>query len=650
MFLAAAWLAQGSAAAEPLKPAIERAVRAATFEIVVPKIAETDRIEYERPLPWDMVPFSIRNDPYYSIGTAFAIGRNEFVSASHVFASWVGSLYGQPLLRSAAGTIHEIDRVLKFSGHQDFVVFTLKDPPTVRPLQAATGPEMNSEVHAVGNALGDGIVIRSGLLTSETPEQEDGRWRWYRFSAAASPGNSGGPLVNGEGRVIGVIVAASPAENLNFALPIRHVLENPAGAARIEMRLNYQLPVMPFGVTDNLRLEIPLPLGLPELASRLLDGMNGHGDRVRDRYRSELADRLFPRSPTAARMMLQPYDARTPRIIRYGDDREWSPDELSGKTTAALPHGGEVLAGAIAGTAVVRVRKPDNQALAGLMANSRMQMDMALKAVTWARQIGSEWVRIISLGPADRDERFEDGYGRRWQVRTWRLDPMDLVAVALLMPVPDGFVALMRLSPTGRGHANVEELKFLADYLYLTYGGTLPQWQEFMALGDLRPRVFDEVSIEYAADRRLRFRSPRFESLILNVYADVSDRSTLTLETGYLVDGESVVWDITGLRFSEDAQNPFSCSIRRQARVPPEIGGTLHRDWLRMVERAPPYDARPHLDDRYPRVRKVYVPPAAPGEEPAFVYDVGFRVETFMDLESLRLVHAQFQAGFQLRE
>jgi hypothetical protein len=227
---------------------------------------------------------------------------------------------------------------------------------------------------------------------------------------------------------------------------------------------------------------------------------------------------------------------------------------------------------------------------------------------------------------------------------------MDLKALALLMPVPDGFVALMRLSPTGRSHANLEELKYLADHVYLGFGGTLPQWQEYMALGDLRPRAFDALTIEYVADRILKIRSPRFESMIHNMYADVSDRSTLTIETGYLVEGESVVWDITGLQFSEDAEHPFSCAIRRQARVPAEIGGTLHRDWLRMVNRAAPYDARPHLDELYPRVRRMYAPAAEPGQEPGFIYDVSFRVESFMDGETLRQVHAQFQGGFQLRE
>src|ERR1700741_2555454 len=63
--IAIAWPA-GPARAEPLKTAAEQPVPAPTFEIVVPRIPEAASIQYERPLPWDKVPFSIRNDPYFS--------------------------------------------------------------------------------------------------------------------------------------------------------------------------------------------------------------------------------------------------------------------------------------------------------------------------------------------------------------------------------------------------------------------------------------------------------------------------------------------------------------------------------------------------------------------------------------------------------
>ncbi|MCT7094643.1 trypsin-like peptidase domain-containing protein, partial [Salmonella enterica] len=81
------------------------------------------------------------------------------------------------------------------------------------------------------------------LYTSQTPEEQDGRWKWLRFSAAASPGNSGGPLLDKDGKVIGVVVMKSPDENLNYALPIDLVLKAPANLGDIDTRESYQLDV-----------------------------------------------------------------------------------------------------------------------------------------------------------------------------------------------------------------------------------------------------------------------------------------------------------------------------------------------------------------------------------------------------------------------
>jgi len=44
----------------------------AVFEVVVSKPIK-DSLSYERPLPMKLLPFSIRTDKYYSIGTAFAV-------------------------------------------------------------------------------------------------------------------------------------------------------------------------------------------------------------------------------------------------------------------------------------------------------------------------------------------------------------------------------------------------------------------------------------------------------------------------------------------------------------------------------------------------------------------------------------------------
>ena len=215
--------------AEDLSAEVLQSLRKATFEVVLEK-PTTDSLTYEKPLPFDLLPYRVRNDKYESIGTAFALDNGQFVSAAHVMGLASESVRRRIHLRDPGGKIIDIDQIQKYSMGRDFIVFTVKNYQPAGRLTTNSSAQANDKVFAVGNALGDGIIVRDGLYTSDTPEEEDGRWKWLRFSAAASPGNSGGPLVDREGRVIGVVLRKSQNENLNFALPIAEVLKAPKQA------------------------------------------------------------------------------------------------------------------------------------------------------------------------------------------------------------------------------------------------------------------------------------------------------------------------------------------------------------------------------------------------------------------------------------
>jgi S1-C subfamily serine protease len=84
-----------------------------------------------------------------------------------------------------------------------------------------------------GNPGGRGIVFSAGIVSSPkvmlgapsalimTNFPDDSRDRFIQFDAASNPGNSGGPLINAEGRQVGVVVAKNLQEQaINFAIPI----------------------------------------------------------------------------------------------------------------------------------------------------------------------------------------------------------------------------------------------------------------------------------------------------------------------------------------------------------------------------------------------------------------------------------------------
>ncbi|WP_425397674.1 trypsin-like peptidase domain-containing protein [Aeoliella sp.] len=82
-------------------------------------------------------------------------------------------------------------------------------------------------VYAIGNPAAGGTVlnktITSGLLSGVDREMEG--VKYYQVDAAINPGNSGGPLVNKDGKVLGIVTLKfMDVENVGFAIPI-HDLE-----------------------------------------------------------------------------------------------------------------------------------------------------------------------------------------------------------------------------------------------------------------------------------------------------------------------------------------------------------------------------------------------------------------------------------------
>lgn len=82
------------------------------------------------------------------------------------------------------------------------------------------------KVYLIGNSLGDGICITSGIISDGKRAMPGLSYPYIMTDAAANHGNSGGPLVDERGSVIGVLVAGvQNAEGMNYAIPIDIVKE-----------------------------------------------------------------------------------------------------------------------------------------------------------------------------------------------------------------------------------------------------------------------------------------------------------------------------------------------------------------------------------------------------------------------------------------
>jgi serine protease Do len=571
----------GTVAAAPLTPELQKQVRAATFEVVLKK-PEKDTLTYEKPLPLELIPFQERNDKYRSVGTAFAITPTTFVTAAHVIGLGITSQFGAPAIRDGEGKVYPIDRILKYSNHEDFVLFTVSGEPPLTPLATNTAPGIDDPVFAVGNALGEGIVIRDGLLTSLTPEDQDGRWKWLRFSAAASPGNSGGPLLDTQGRVIGLVAAKSPNENLNYALPIERLLNASDKGGTFEVRESFGIPKLLRGtIVAEYKETLPLPQPFADFARTARAVFLRYFKEQYAKLLAAEADTIFPRG-NSAKMLAKLYVSLDPSVMSQQEDKSWDAHSCTPGTETPLPGDGRVWhCGGTAGGILFRLQYPGYGVDERHYKDSKEFMDFILKGVVLPRVVGSQAVRITSAGAAQQESLLKDRYGRIWQQRAWAIPHADLYLMALALPTPDGYVGMLTMTSSGLQEVQVEGLRILADYLYVSYSGSLPQWQAFLQRRELRPAAFDHIKLQSDLGKGLRFDSARLHFDSTGI-ATLTEQSSLDMRMAYMMDHGQIRWDVAGLVLKPDRDKKSFVAAYRQPKPGEEAGKDLRERWDHM--------------------------------------------------------------------
>lgn len=99
-----------------------------------------------------------------------------------------------------------------------------------------TGESVFCMGYPLTQVMGNEIKVTNGIISSVTGYQGD--VSSYQFSAPAQPGNSGGPLFNSSGNVIGVVNAKiSQAENVSYAVKSTY-LNNLIGLLSDDIRIS----------------------------------------------------------------------------------------------------------------------------------------------------------------------------------------------------------------------------------------------------------------------------------------------------------------------------------------------------------------------------------------------------------------------------
>jgi S1-C subfamily serine protease len=166
-------------------------------------------------------------------------GRGEEALGAGVVISADGSVLTALHVVQGGGRIHvrfadgteATARVARSQAASDIAILAVdKLPQIVVPAVLGGGAQVGDEVFPVGNPLGLEDSLSAGVVSAlgRTVRAEDGRVLrgLIQFDAAVNPGNSGGPLLNRSGQVIGVVTGlANPSKQayfvgIGFAVPI----------------------------------------------------------------------------------------------------------------------------------------------------------------------------------------------------------------------------------------------------------------------------------------------------------------------------------------------------------------------------------------------------------------------------------------------
>jgi hypothetical protein len=527
-------------------------VRAACFEVVAEKSAQ-DSLTYAKPLNWELQSFAVRNDRYIPLGTAFAISATELVTAAHVMSPG-SQIYKTRFIREklkeggkTVTHVYAVENVSAFSDNRDYVVFTVKGKTFNTWLKIDPGVDFNTQVFTAGDAYGEGIVVREGVLLDEVPEPENGAWNYLKSSIATNPGSSGGPLLNKSCDVIGIVL--SRKDDFCYSLPMKEILP---GKAAIHRKLTLRFPVFNMQKLMTLETAWDLPLPYGELADRYLAALDEFYRDGMDKLFAENKRDIFPEGPDSEQALFKYVDTGFPQIfLRNATNGSWFLTDLK-VDTINIDNNGSVSSAEIYKDGrvwLLRLHRPRDTSVRELWDNPQKAMELVLKGINITRKLteSDQGTRVLSFGAPIQSLPLVDRFGRVWQINIYLVEYSDQFVMTSATPTPEGLSMIYAVIPSSNKDSALYDMREITDFMNISYNGTLEEWGTFLKQEDFRFGALKHVSVSYREGAFADIDTPSVSTRVREGMIGITKDSELFLGCSVFLKDGRPVWDIRKL-------------------------------------------------------------------------------------------------------
>ena len=257
-----------------------------TTEVLAPEVLTAEDI-YKLISP-SVVEINASSSTMGSTGTGFFYDEEGTVVTNYHVIDGCTTAY----ITLSDGSTYDVISVLGYDEGRDIAVLQTKCresvPLTIRSSEVSTG----ESVYVLGSSLGLTGSLSDGIISAVDREVEG--YKYLQTTAPISSGNSGGPLVDAKGHVIGIVCASFiDGQNLNLAIPINDLedismdedvtlaqlfKETPAEVTEVEWLSDYRFEYFADEDTYVLLFQLSERYGNPVVARGTVDIMVVNND------------------------------------------------------------------------------------------------------------------------------------------------------------------------------------------------------------------------------------------------------------------------------------------------------------------------------------------------------------------------------------